>query len=288
MEKDTVWSKYIQGINTLYLSRSLRFSDAHRENFTSAFQIKDKVKILEIGCGAGALASSLARWYPNTEIIGVDRDAAFIEFAACQIPCVKFVQADATDLPFPDNSLDVTISNTVQEHIETSKFFGEQFRVLKPNGVCIVISTRYSIDLRAAFMEKESDFEREFWSRTEFFGKKTLEKYNVGKYSMNERDLPLTMEKYGFRDISVNYLAINLTPDDPKNSAETAHAMINAERMAALDSLNSLSDIESSDEIARMKQLVNERYDKRVKLYDCGEKQWDTTTLLIMILRGVK
>lgn len=34
-------------------------------------------------------------------------------------------------IPFENESFDVTISNTVAEHIEPSRFYGEQYRVLK-------------------------------------------------------------------------------------------------------------------------------------------------------------
>lgn len=37
-------------------------------------------------------------------------------------------------------SIPCTFSNTVSEHIEPSKFYGEQYRVLKENGVCLVLS----------------------------------------------------------------------------------------------------------------------------------------------------
>ena len=35
-------------------------------------------------------------------------------------------------------------------------------------------------------------------------------------------------------------------------------------------------------------RLVNERYDRRLALYEAGEKQWDVTLGLTMLLRGVK
>ena len=131
---NNVWSEHVQGIMTLYLSRKLRFDDIFFEQYKSMFQLdpKSNLKILEIGCGPGALAEALHRWYPKAEITAVDRDSNFISFAQNNISGVTFVEGDATRLPFADDSFDVTISNTVQEHVEPTAFWGEQKRVLKP------------------------------------------------------------------------------------------------------------------------------------------------------------
>lgn len=78
---NTIWSDNIQNIGTLYHSRTLRFSDTYKEAFQNAFCIGKNAGILEIGCGPGALTQSLARWYPDAAITGIDRDSAFIQFA---------------------------------------------------------------------------------------------------------------------------------------------------------------------------------------------------------------
>ncbi len=289
---NTIWSSCVQNIGTLYLSRTLRFSDEYKEKYMDAFHIENKKRILEIGCGPGALAQSLARWYPDSEIVSLDRDTAFIQFARKQAPHIKFVEADAAALPFKDKSFDVVISNTVQEHIEPSRFFGEQYRVLKPSGICLVLSVRKGINITADCIAQQSSFEIEVWKRVEPFFREMEREYHVGQYPMSESELPSVMEKYGFRQVSTDYLTVNLTPDNPGNSKELAYAMINAHRQTNIDAVNSLPQIAprmvTEDEIQEMKKRINERYDKRIKLYDKGIKQWDTSMVLIMILRGIK
>lgn len=129
-----IWSRYVQGTNTLFYSRKLRFDDMFAEKYKALFDLneKGKIKILEVGCGPGALAGALHRWYSDAEITAVDRDSKFIHFAREHEKGIKFIEGDATDLPFEDNTFDVTISNTVSEHIEPIIFYGEQHRVLKP------------------------------------------------------------------------------------------------------------------------------------------------------------
>ena len=150
---NTVWSDHIQGVLTLYLSRQLRFDDRFKEQYLKLFRLEKKkaLKILEIGCGPGALAGALHRWYPEAEITGIDRDTKFIEYARAHEPRVTFLEGDALKLPFADGTFDVTISNTVSEHVEPSRFYTEQKRVLKEGGVCIVLSARKGIRRKGSF-----------------------------------------------------------------------------------------------------------------------------------------
>ena len=78
-----VWSSYVQGAKTLYYSRKLRFDDMFMEQYRTLFALDEKknLKILEIGCGPGALAGVLCRWYPNAKVTALDRDSEFIRFA---------------------------------------------------------------------------------------------------------------------------------------------------------------------------------------------------------------
>lgn len=289
---NTIWSDYIQSIDTLYLSRTLRFSDVYKENYMNFFNINNKKDILEIGCGPGALTNSLSRWYPNANIIGIDKDTSFIEFAKQKMPHLNFMEADATSLPFKDNTFDVVISHTVQEHIPPEKFFNEQLRVLKPNGICLVLSIRHGIQLMADCILQENIFEKEFWQKTKHFFQNTLEEYGIGRYSMNEKDLPYKMEKYGFHHVSTNYLTVNLTPDNPNVSKETAYEIINSWHQTNIGSINSLSNIASetiiTSELTKMKELTDSKFNKRMELYNKGIKQWDTAVSLTMIIRGIK
>ena len=100
------------------------------------------------------------------------------------------------------------------------------------------------------------------------------------------------MGKYGFKDVTTDYITINLTPDDPRYSKEMAYAMINANRKSDLESVDKLLYIAahevSSSDVEELKRLVNAKYDKRLELYDKGLKQWDTNMSVIMVVRGIK
>ncbi|NIM29678.1 MAG: methyltransferase domain-containing protein [Gammaproteobacteria bacterium] len=89
---------------------------------------------LEVGCGAGAYICALARYGPGTRF-GMDASRRMLEQAP-QRARIAFVQGHATRLPFADRSLDMIFSVNVVHHIENvAAYFGESFRVLRPDGI---------------------------------------------------------------------------------------------------------------------------------------------------------
>lgn len=289
---NTLWSTCVQGIGTLYQSRALRFSDAFREDYRRALRIGEDASVLEIGCGPGALMESLARWYPKAELCGIDRDENFIRFAREKVPLAWFDVGDATCLPYEDGRFDVTLSHTVVEHVEPTGFFGEQHRVLKQGGVCLVLSVRRIIHLQAPVMRESSPLEDEIWKKVEARYGAFNRQAGVGAFAIDEQELPLTMERHGFRDVSVRYLAISLTPDDPGCSRETAYAIFEDQRQQGIENADALLAIApeavTPAEIEALKRELSARSDRRRALYDRGEKQWDTYTVLMGVFRGVK
>lgn len=289
---NTDWSSYVQGVQTLYLTRKLRFHDHFFPQYEKLFRLdaNASIKLLEIGCGPGALAESLHRWYPKASITGLDRDSAFIHFAAEKAPDLTFIEGDATKLPFENASFDVTISNTVSEHIEPSCFFGEQFRVLKKGGVCLVISARRGIQVQAPCLEANA-YEKAFWEKVQLHDT-TMEDYQVCQYPMTEAQLPLAMEKHGFSNVTSGYAIIPLTPDDPSYPAEMALEMIEAGRANALEAIErayrTLSAHISREEADAMLRLTNEKYDHRRRQYLNGEKQWNVNVSILQVVRGKK
>lgn len=237
---------------------------------------------MEIGCGPGALAESLHRWYPKAQITAIDRDSIFISFARDNISGIRFLEGDATHLPFKNDSFDVTISNTVQEHIEPSAFWGEQRRVLKPGGVCLCLSARKGIHCPAPCLEMTNE-EKEFWDSLPQ-SEDELKKYNVCQFPMSEAELPASMDSHGFIDVTTGFAIIDLTPDATKYSDKMAEAMIEAGRQSSLEAIRSAH----SDHAEKAISAVNDKYEERLRLYRSGIKQWDTSVSVTMVIRGTK
>lgn len=281
---NSIWSDHVQGVMTLYLSRKLRFDDIFFAQYEKLFDLDHsrELRILEIGCGPGALAEALHRWYPKAKITAIDRDSNFISFAQNHIEGVRFVEGDATHLPFEDDSFDVAISNTVQEHVEPNAFWGEQRRVLKPGGVCLCLSARKGIQCTAPCLEMTTE-EIEFWDSLSQ-SENELEKYGVCQFPMSEAELPASMEKHAFRNVTTGYAIIDLTPDAAKYSNKMAEAMIEEGRQSSLEAIRSAH----SDHAGKAISAVNNKYDERLRLYRAGIKQWDTAVSVTMIIRGIK
>lgn len=103
----------------------------------------DKVeKVLEIGCGIGTLSSYLADKY-KWKVTGIDLDPEQIEKAKkyhreSEYP--KFIETDATKLPFENNEFNMVLSFDVLHHIPNcNKALDEINRVLKSDGFYILV-----------------------------------------------------------------------------------------------------------------------------------------------------
>ena len=86
-----------------------------------AIRRSNATSVLEIGCGDGNNIALLREALPNARLVGCDVSEGRIEFArkfhAEQGLDAEFVVADATKLPFADQSFDVVFSVYCLEHL---------------------------------------------------------------------------------------------------------------------------------------------------------------------------
>lgn len=104
-------------------------------------KLSGKEKILEVGCGRGFYLKTLKTLWPDLEVTGIDLNQKYLDQAKKFLGNleVQLVCADATKLPFKDNSFDRIIATEVLEHIsDDQKAIAEMYRVLKPGGIAIV------------------------------------------------------------------------------------------------------------------------------------------------------
>jgi ubiquinone/menaquinone biosynthesis C-methylase UbiE len=95
-------------------------------------------KILEIGSGRGGGSDYIARYYQPAQVIGVDFSSNAVALANrfYNIPTLSFIEGNAEDLPFENNSFDV-VCNVESSHCygNMKAFVSEVKRVLKPGGI---------------------------------------------------------------------------------------------------------------------------------------------------------
>jgi ubiquinone/menaquinone biosynthesis C-methylase UbiE len=94
--------------------------------------------VLEIGSGGGAIAERLLAARPGIALTATDFDPHMVAAAAERldgVPGAAVCRADATALPFPDDSFDSVVSCLMLHHvIDWEKALGEVARVLRPGG----------------------------------------------------------------------------------------------------------------------------------------------------------
>lgn len=87
-------------------------------------RIGDRERVLDIGCGYGAVARSIARGHPEAVVVGVDNDQGRLGQArrAENPPNLSYVESDATKT-VPAGPWDVVVLSNVLEHIADREGF---------------------------------------------------------------------------------------------------------------------------------------------------------------------
>ncbi len=103
----------------------------------SSFDAAAGMRVLDLATGVGAMASRLEARFPGIELIGVDWSAQQLSAARLNHPSLKNIRADATRLPFADDTFDRVYCSWLLEHVAAPvAVLREVRRVLKPGGYC--------------------------------------------------------------------------------------------------------------------------------------------------------
>lgn len=112
-------------------------------------------KVLDIGCGSGAMPIMLAKKYPHVRAVGVDTwRKGDCSQALCEhnaelegaTPRTEFRLGDAASLPYMDDVFDAAVSNLVFSEVKQSDraaLLREALRVVKPGGYFAFCDTFY-------------------------------------------------------------------------------------------------------------------------------------------------
>lgn len=100
-------------------------------------------RILDVGCGTGALAAAAVERWPGARVTGVDASAAMLAVASRELgdldgttrDRVSLVQATADRLPFADGDFDIVLTAFVLQLVPSRyRALREARRVLAPGG----------------------------------------------------------------------------------------------------------------------------------------------------------
>lgn len=113
-----------------------RYSEPLATQFAGLAGIQPGQKLLDVGCGPGALTAELARRAGPEAVSAAEPSASFAAAVRDRLPAADIRQAPAEDLPFPGQVFDAALAQLVV-HFMADPVLGlrEMARVTRPGGV---------------------------------------------------------------------------------------------------------------------------------------------------------
>lgn len=126
-----------------FLSMGIDYS--WRKKVVKLISKNKPTNILDIATGTGDLAIAM-RKTKATKIVGLDLSEGMLKVGRVKVKekgldqLIEMIQGDSENLPFEDNTFDaITVSFGVRNFENLEKGLSEIYRVLKPNGVFVVL-----------------------------------------------------------------------------------------------------------------------------------------------------
>jgi len=118
-----------------YLRFMGRYSEPLAVQFADLAGVQPGQRVLDVGCGPGALTAELARRTGEAAVSAVEPSASFAAAARERLPGVDVRRSAAEQLPFPDDTFDAALAQLVV-HFMTDPVQGlrEMSRVTRPGG----------------------------------------------------------------------------------------------------------------------------------------------------------
>jgi SAM-dependent methyltransferase len=134
-------------VNALEVRAAQPQYQAMLASYLAEMTFRTDARVLEIGCGTGAIARVLATWPNVGDMIGVDPSPYFVEKArelGAGVPRLAFEEADGCSLPFEERPFDVVVIHTVLSHVSGPEgVLVEAQRVLRVGGSLAVFEFDY-------------------------------------------------------------------------------------------------------------------------------------------------
>jgi ubiquinone/menaquinone biosynthesis C-methylase UbiE len=143
-------AEYVHGYGTREQQRLVEQAEHWRYRLIAdGTELQPGTRLLEVGCGVGAVLAVLGQEFPGVRLFGVDIEPAQLEFARGHLERAgveaTLREGDALALPFEDGSFEQVWMMWLLEHIrEAPAALREARRVLVPGGAITAIEVDYS------------------------------------------------------------------------------------------------------------------------------------------------
>lgn len=141
---------YVHGYATPEQQRLIEQAEHWRDRLIrDGTMLEPGTRLLEVGCGVGAVLAVLGQEYPGLRLFGLDIEPQQLEFARTHLERsgveATLVEGDAIKLPFPDEAFDHVWMMWFLEHIaDPPAVLREARRVLGTGGAITAIEVDYS------------------------------------------------------------------------------------------------------------------------------------------------
>jgi SAM-dependent methyltransferase len=132
----------------VYTTRRGRFAVWHR--MLEGMRLTGRERIVDLGCGRGAVLIMAARKVPQGHAIGVDRENRLRQTegnAAVEQVKVDLLPADLENLPIDSGTIDLVVSSLALHHLgeeaTRAKVIAEAVRILRPGGRMVIADLRH-------------------------------------------------------------------------------------------------------------------------------------------------
>jgi len=142
-------TQYVHGYATAEQERLVEQAEHWRHRLIrDGTSLEPGTRVLEVGCGVGAVLAVLGQEFPGIRLTGVDIEPKQLEFARGHLERSEveatLIEADAHELPFGDESFDHVWMMWLLEHIpDPPAVLREARRVLVPGGGVTAIEVDY-------------------------------------------------------------------------------------------------------------------------------------------------
>jgi len=142
-------TSYVHGYGAPEQERLVKQAEHWRELIRDGTDLVAGTRLLEVGCGVGAVLAVLGQEFPGARLTGVDIERKQLDFARRHLERsgvkATLVQADALALPFEDESFEHVWMMWFLEHIaDPPAVLREARRVLVSRGAITAIEVDYS------------------------------------------------------------------------------------------------------------------------------------------------